>query len=214
MPICTAFPFNPGRSTPVPEPQRDKSTLFSAEHHAVFDKKVIFVKNNRMKLLFVDRVKEFSAELEEAFCRLLPQLSPRLAAPSEERMRQLLAHPTTALFIARAAEAAITAGPATTSGADVPAAHGRIVGVLTLVWYDAPSGRKAWIEDVVVDSAARGCGAGHALVEAAQRLAREIGADRLMLTSNPRRTAARALYRKCGFNEAETTVFVSNMDKG
>lgn len=247
MPICTAFPFNPGRSTPVPEPQRDKSTLFSAEHHAVFDKKVIFVKNNRMKLLFVDRVKEFSAELEEAFCRLLPQLSPRLAAPSEERVRQLLAHPTTALFIARAAEAAdegadkgagevtgeertersaggvmagltaeaaITAGPATTSGADVPAAHGRIVGVLTLVWYDAPSGRKAWIEDVVVDSAARGCGAGHALVEAAQRLAREIGADRLMLTSNPRRTAARALYRKCGFNEAETTVFVSNMDKG
>lgn len=243
MPICTAFPFNPGRSTPVPEPQRDKSTLFSAEHHAVFDKKVIFVKNNRMKLLVVDRVKEFSAELEEAFCRLLPQLSPRLAAPSEERVRQLLAHPTTALFIARAAEAAdeaadegageertersaggvmagltagaaITAGPATTSGADVPAAHGRIVGVLTLVWYDAPSGRKAWIEDVVVDSAARGCGAGRALVEAAQRLAREIGADRLMLTSNPRRTAARALYRKCGFNEAETTVFVSNMDKG
>ena len=243
MPIFTAFPFNPGRSTSVPEPQRDKSTLFSAEHHAVFDKKVIFVKNNRMKLLFVDRVKEFSAELEEAFCRLLPQLSPRLAAPSEERMRQLLAHPTTALFIARAAEAvdegagevtgeerterfadevtagltagaAITAGPATTSGADVPAAHGRIVGVLTLVWYDAPSGRKAWIEDVVVDSAARGCGAGRALVEAAQCLAREIGADRLMLTSNPRRTAARALYRKCGFNEAETTVFVSNMDKG
>lgn len=204
-----------------------------------------------MKLLVVDRVKEFSAELEEAFCRLLPQLSPRLAAPSEERVRQLLAHPTTALFIARAAEAAaeaadegagevtdegageertersaggvmagltagaaITAGPATTSGADVPAAHGRIVGVLTLVWYDAPSGRKAWIEDVVVDSAARGCGAGRALVEAAQRLACEIGADRLMLTSNPRRTAARALYRKCGFNEAETTVFVSNMDKG
>lgn len=200
-----------------------------------------------MKLLFVDRVKEFSAELEEAFCRLLPQLSPRLAAPSEERVRQLLAHPTTALFIARAAEAtdegadkgagevtgeertersadgvmagltaeaAIAAGPATTRGADVSVAHGRIVGVLTLVWYDAPSGRKAWIEDVVVDSTARGSGAGHALVEAAQRLAREIGADRLMLTSNPRRTAARALYRKCGFNEAETTVFVSNMDKG
>lgn len=166
-----------------------------------------------MKLLFVDRVKEFSAELEEAFCRLLPQLSPRLAAPSEERVRQLLAHPTTALFIARAAEAAITAGPATTRGADVSVAHGRIVGMLTLVWYDVPSGRKAWIEDVVVDSAARGCGAGRVLVEAAQCLAREIGADRLMLTSNPRRTAARALYRKCGFNEAETTVFVSNMDK-
>lgn len=217
MPICTAFPFNPGRSTPVPEPQRDKSTLFSAEHHAVFDKKVIFVKNNRMKLLVVDRVKGFSAELEEAFCRLLPQLSPRLAAPLEERVRQMLAHPTTALFVAREAEApeaAMTAGSTTPTCADDSVARGRIVGVLTLVWYDAPSGRKAWIEDVVVDAAARGCGAGHALVEAAQGLAREIGAERLMLTSNPRRTAARALYRKCGFNEAETTVFVSNMDKG
>lgn len=36
---------------------------------------------------------------------------------------------------------------------------GRIAGVLTLVWYDVPSGRKAWVEDVVVDAAARGCGA-------------------------------------------------------
>ena len=170
-----------------------------------------------MKLLVVDRVKGFSAELEEAFCRLLPQLSPRLAAPLEERVRQMLAHPTTALFVAREAEApeaAMAAGSTTPTCADDSVARGRIVGVLTLVWYDAPSGRKAWIEDVVVDAAARGCGAGHALVEAAQGLAREIGAARLMLTSNPRRTAARALYRKCGFNEAETTVFVSNMDKG
>ena len=38
------------------------------------------------------------------------------------------------------------------------------------------------------------------------------GVERVQLTSNPSRRAARALYRKCGFNEAETTVFVYKTD--
>ena len=145
-----------------------------------------------MEDLVVYRVTAFSEALAEAFARLLPQLSPRLGTLSEERLRRLLAAPAAALYVAERA--------------------GRIVGTLTLAWYDAPSGRKAWIEDVVVDAAARGCGAGEALVRAAQRHAAEIGAKRVMLTSNPSRTAARALYRKCGFNEAETTVFACKTD--
>ena len=145
-----------------------------------------------MEDLVVYRVTAFSEALAEAFARLLPQLSPRLGALSEERLRRLLAAPAAALYVAERA--------------------GRIVGTLTLAWYDAPSGRKAWIEDVVVDAAVRGCGAGKALVRAAQRHAAEIGAGRVMLTSNPSRTAARALYRKCGFNEAETTVFACKTD--
>ena len=145
-----------------------------------------------MEDLVVYRVTAFSEALAEAFARLLPQLSPRLGALSEVRLRRLLAAPAAALYVAERA--------------------GRIVGTLTLVWYDVPSGRKAWIEDVVVDAAARGCGAGEALVRAAQRHAAEIGAKRVMLTSNPSRTAARALYRKCGFNEAETTVFACKTD--
>jgi ribosomal protein S18 acetylase RimI-like enzyme len=88
-----------------------------------------------------------------------------------------------------------------------------IAGVLTLVWYDVPSGRKAWVEDVVVDAAARGCGAGEALVKAATEHAARIGAAKVMLTSNPAREAARGLYRKIGFEEAGTTVFVFKTDR-
>ena len=146
-----------------------------------------------MMRLTVERATACTPALQQALGVLMPQLSGRLSTPREELLHRLLDHPTTALLIARDGE--------------------RIVGTLTLVWYDLPSGRRAWIEDVVVDAAVRGCGAGRALVEAALRLAAEIGAERVLLTSNPTRTAARALYRSCGFHEAETSVFVSNMHR-
>ena len=129
----------------------------------------------------IRRITQVSDALEEAFARLMPQLSPRLGAPSREELRRVAGSETGELLAAVAGE--------------------RIVGVLTLAWYDAPSGRKAWIEDVVVDGAARGCGAAR------------IGAGKVMLTSNPAREAARALYRKVGFEEVETTVFAFKTDK-
>lgn len=141
----------------------------------------------------IRRITQVSDALEEAFARLMPQLSPRLGAPSREELRRVAGSETGELLAAVAGE--------------------RIVGVLTLAWYDAPSGRKAWIEDVVVDGAARGCGAGDALVRAAVEHAARIGAGKVMLTSNPAREAARALYRKVGFEEVETTVFAFKTDK-
>ena len=141
----------------------------------------------------IRRITQVSDALEEAFARLMPQLSPRLGAPSREVLRRVAGSETGELLAAVAGE--------------------RIVGVLTLAWYDAPSGRRAWIEDVVVDGAARGCGAGDALVRAAVEHAARIGAGKVMLTSNPAREAARALYRKVGFEEVETTVFAFKTDK-
>ena len=137
--------------------------------------------------LEVRQVTEVTDSLLEAFGRLMPQLSPRLEAPSGERLRAVAANPSAALFTAE-------------SG-------GAVVGALTLVWYDVPSGRKAWIEDVVVDAAARGFG-----VRAAVEHAARIGAGKVMLTSNPSRGAARRLYAKMGFKEAETTVFACKTD--
>lgn len=141
----------------------------------------------------IRRITEVTDALAEAFARLLPQLSPRLGALSRMELQRVAESGNTLLLTASAGE--------------------RIVGVLTLAWYDAPSGRKAWIEDVVVDGAARGCGAGDALVRAAVEHAARIGAERVMLTSNPAREAARSLYRKVGFEEVETTVFAFKTSK-
>ena len=81
------------------------------------------------------------------------------------------------------------------------------------MWYDVPSGRKAWIEDVVVDAARRGAGIGEALVREALSRAAAAGVPRVMLTSSAARRAARALYRKVGFEEVETAVFARKTDR-
>lgn len=143
--------------------------------------------------LEVKQITEITDSLSEAFERLMPLLSPSLTAPAGAALQRIVASPTAALF-------AVCDGD-------------RIAGVLTLVWYDVPSGRKAWIEDVVVDAVFRGCGAGEQLVRAAMQHAADIGAVKVMLTSSPARQAAHALYRKVGFIAAETTVFVFNTEK-
>lgn len=84
---------------------------------------------------------------------------------------------------------------------------GEIMGVLVLALYPTLTGRKAWIEDVVVDTSMRGAGIGRALVERAIAEASARGATTINLTSNPSREAAHRLYRACGFEERATTPF-------
>ena len=133
------------------------------------------------------RVTECSANLIEALEQLLPQLSSSATMPSEEYIESMLNNENFYLFVAEH--------------------EGAIVGMLSLVVVDIPTGCKAWIEDVVVDSRARGLHIGQALVEEAKVCAKEVGAKKIYLTSNPSRKAAHALYKKCGFEEYDTTVF-------
>ena len=81
------------------------------------------------------------------------------------------------------------------------------IGLLSVALYDVPSGRKAWIEDVVVDAATRGRGIGEALVREALALARREGVARVMLTSNATRRASHRLYERMGFVRYETDCF-------
>ncbi len=56
--------------------------------------------------------------------------------------------------------------------------------------FPAPTGLRAWIEDVVVDESARGQGVGALLTEEALQLARAAGARTVDLTTRPSREAA------------------------
>lgn len=87
----------------------------------------------------------------------------------------------------------------------------RVVGMLSLCDYLAPTGRKMWIEDVVVDSSVRGKGVGRLLIDYAIAEARRMGGV-LMLTSRPSRVAANALYQSSGFERKETNMY--KMDLG
>ncbi len=84
---------------------------------------------------------------------------------------------------------------------------GRIVGTLTLAIFAIPTGQRAWIEDVVVDEAARGLGVGERLTMVAVDEARRRGVRSVDLTSRPTREAANALYQKLGFAQRDTNVY-------
>jgi ribosomal protein S18 acetylase RimI-like enzyme len=136
----------------------------------------------------VERARQADEELVEALGRLLPQLSAEARPPGLAELMEVVATPGTSLLVARDAS-------------------GRIVGTLTLVVYRKPTGVDARIEDVVVDDAARGQGAGKALTREAVRLAQLAGARRVDLTSRPQREAAHRLYERLGFRRHDTNVY-------
>lgn len=131
---------------------------------------------------------EVTDELVDAFARLIPQLSRSSPAPDAGVLGEIVASPATHLLVAR--------------GDD-----GTVLGSLTLVLFRIPTGLRAWIEDVVVDDAARGQGVGEALNRFAIDVAAEHGARSVDLTSRPSREAANRLYRRLGFEPRETNVY-------
>jgi len=84
---------------------------------------------------------------------------------------------------------------------------GELVGMLTLVVFPLPTGLRAWIEDVVVDEAARGHGIATALTREAVRIAHEGGVRSVDLTSRPSRVAANRLYESLGFELRDSRVY-------
>ncbi|WP_329117532.1 GNAT family N-acetyltransferase [Streptomyces sp. NBC_01465] len=132
-------------------------------------------------------VREATDEIVEAFARLLPQLSSTADPLDQESLTRLIGAGVNTLLVARVG--------------------GVIVGALTLVAVPLPSGLRAHIEDVVVDSAARGHGVGKVLIDRALALAADAGARTVDLTSRPSREAANRLYERAGFQRRESTVY-------
>ena len=128
----------------------------------------------------------------DAINRLLVQLSSSPVLFTHEKLADIVASSSSHLFFAEHA--------------------GEIVGMLTIGEYFAPTGRKVWIEDVVVDEAMRGRSLGRMLVEHAITYSKTTGGGTLMLTSRPSRIAANKLYRSCGFEPKETNMYRMSLD--
>ncbi len=135
----------------------------------------------------IEIVSEVTSELVAAFDRLIPQLSSSNPPPTMEQLDDIVRSEPSRVFVARVG--------------------GVIVGTLTLVVFRIPTGVRAWIEDVVVDSSARGAGVGERLNRAAVDEANRLGARTVDLTSRPNREAANRLYRRLGFVERATNVY-------
>jgi ribosomal protein S18 acetylase RimI-like enzyme len=137
----------------------------------------------------ITEAKEVDVDLVRAFGVLTPQLSSSAPPPSADDLAAIIAQPGTTLFIARDDDSRA------------------IVGTLTLVVFPIPTGRRAWIEDVIVDSAAAGQRLGERLSQAALDKARDLGCRTVELTSRPSREAANHIYKKLGFEMRETNVY-------
>jgi ribosomal protein S18 acetylase RimI-like enzyme len=135
----------------------------------------------------IEELTDFSITALDAINGLLPQLSPSVVALEESDLRNIVDSESTKLFLAIDEDG--------------------VFGMLSLVLFRIPTGRKAWVEDVVVDEKARGRGVGKLLTEHAIQVAREHGAHSVDLTSRPSREAANALYQRVGFEQRETNVY-------
>lgn len=141
----------------------------------------------------IEEATEVFDGLVPAMGRLVGQLSRSSSPPTQGEVEEIVRSPACHLLLARDA-------------------GGGIVGMLTLAVFRIPTGLRAWIEDVVVDGAARGQGAGEALSRAALDAAAAVGARTVELTSRPAREEANRLYQRLGFSPRETNVYRYELD--
>ncbi|MEM7275426.1 MAG: GNAT family N-acetyltransferase [Actinomycetota bacterium] len=126
-------------------------------------------------------------DVVESFARLIPQLSSSNPPPDRDALIRMAESEASRLLLA--------------------VEDDQILGSLTLVLFEIPTAVRAWIEDVVVDGAARGKGVGEELNRRALDLAAAAGATTVDLTSRPSREAANRLYQRIGFEARDTNVY-------
>lgn len=140
----------------------------------------------------VEVVKKMSQELFSDFIQLLPQLSCDRHIADYEKFCEIVNSTYAKIYIVRE--------------------NMRILGMLTLLVYQIPTGKVGRIEDVIVDENFRGQGIGMMLCQKAIKDAINAGVNEIDLTSNPSRKAAHHLYKSLGFEIHDTTVFRYRMD--
>ena len=149
----------------------------------------ITINGYEMSQIDIFEAKSSKPEYVVAVNRLLKQLCSSPCEMSAERLQRIVEEPNSRLLLT---------------------VDGEVMGMCTLGFYTSPTGRKAWMEDLVVDEKCRGMHLGERLFNFAADFAEHEGYDTLMLTSRPARVAANRMYQKMGFGRKETNVYLKS----
>ncbi len=136
----------------------------------------------------IEEITTYHPKIHEAIGKFLHLLTGNVYPITKEQVEEILSDKNSHLFFAVNDTGAYS-------------------GMITVGLYCSPTGKKAWIEDVVVDEKYRGEGVGKNLTNFAIQFAKEQQADVVMLTSKPARISANNLYKKVGFEQKETNVY-------
>jgi len=137
----------------------------------------------------IEQLENFSPEVTLSINNLLIQLNPESKMLNDEDVKKIIEEPSNRLFVAKDTEI------------------NKIIGMVLVAVFSAPSGRKALLEDLVVDESYRGKGIGEKLANAVINQARKEDVARLDLTSNFKRIRANELYQQIGFKKRDTNVY-------
>ncbi|MDC3284187.1 GNAT family N-acetyltransferase [Opitutales bacterium] len=136
------------------------------------------------------RIRKVSEQTEKdlrEINNLIPQLSQSAKLLTKAEFTSLLNAESTHLYFAEDKE--------------------QVLGMLSLVTFPIPTGLRGWVEDVVVDTKARGKGVGKLLTMHALKEAQKMGVLTIDLTSRPSRDVANRLYQSVGFSARVTNVY-------
>jgi ribosomal protein S18 acetylase RimI-like enzyme len=129
----------------------------------------------------------------EVLRQLLAQVSSNAPRLEADRVREVLRTPSTSILVARADR--------------------KIVGMALLLTLTTLARTTGYVEEVVVDKAARGQHVSTALMTALLDLAVTKGIEFVDLTSRPSRTIANGLYQSLGFKLRETNCYRNDLQQ-
>jgi len=87
----------------------------------------------------------------------------------------------------------------------------KIIGIALMCTYNVISGKKGWIEDVVVDSEHRGKGIGRKMINTLLYIGIENGLSQILLFTEDHRTSAIKLYSDLGFKVKESRIYTKKI---
>lgn len=151
-----------------------------------------------MSEVTIERVTTISNEILVAAQLLTPQLeSPNQVSITSGYLERIISNPDNIWLMARRV------------------ADAKLIGMASLVIMPMPTNIRASLENVIVDSEARGIGAGTALCLAAKDIANEQNVNTLRAAAYENNTVSQEMLRKAGFKiETSMDYFELSIAKG